>query len=348
MTTAAPAGSLRAWKVLQHAAWLVGLGLLASLIVAPPIGVMLFWNILIPVAPALLVVGTGIWRNVCPLATTSLLPERLGLSRGAKLTPAQRAWLGLAAVAALLALTPLRHVVFNIDGHATAMLLLATAAIAVLMGLVFERRSGWCAGLCPVHPVEKLYGSRVALSVPNTQCGDCRRCSLPCPDWTPDPEVATGARTWAARATEVLMVGAFPGWIWGWFLLPDRWPLAAWQSVATLYGYPALGALATTAAYLLVSRLAGAGRKGLVTQVFAASAVSIYYLFRLPQLFGFNPLHNNGCLIDLTPFLPAWTMLALNVATTAFFFWWLVARGKPRRSWSARPAFAPLDPTSPP
>jgi hypothetical protein len=341
MTSDLPIGSLRTWRLSQLAAWLAGLVMVACMIVVPPVGVTMFWNMLIPAAPALLVVAAGAWRNVCPLATTAMLPDRLGWSRGIKLSPAGRARLNLVAVGALLGLTPLRHVAFNTSGHATAALLLAVAAVAVAAGFVFERRSGWCAGLCPVHPVEKLYGSGVALTVPNTQCGDCRRCSLPCPDWTPDVEMATGTRTWASRAAELLMVGAFPGWIWGWFLVPDGWPLVAWHSVLALYGYPALGALVTTVLYLLARRLAGVPRKDLVTRVFAASAVSIYYLFRLPQLFGYNPLHDNGCLVDLTPWVPGWGMAMLNVATTAFFFWWMVARAQPGRPWSARPPFAP-------
>lgn len=326
-----------AWRVATLAVWAVGLGMFACMVVVPPLGVTLFWNMLIPAAPALLVVAAGAWRNVCPLASTAALPGRLGLSLGLVPTPKQRAWLGFAGVLALLALTPLRHVAFNKSGEATAVLLAAVAAVTVLAGALFDRRSGWCAGLCPVHPVEKLYGSAPAVTVANAQCGDCRRCSLPCPDWTPGVEVATGARTAPTRVGEVLMVGAFPGWIWGWFLLPDDWALAAWSSVATLYGYPALGGLATTALYLLARGLAGPARRDLVTRTFAASAVSLYYLFRLPQLFGFNPLHNNGCLVDLTPFLPAWSMAVLNLATTAFFFWWLVARDGPRRPWSVRP-----------
>lgn len=343
MSTRETLGSLQAWRSGQLVGWLAGLALLVFLLFAPPIGVALFWNGLIPATPALLVLATGAWRNLCPLATASLLPDRYGLSRGLKLSPAWRGALNLAGVAVLLLIVPLRHVVFNTDGPATAVLLLGIAAVAVALGFLFERRSGWCAGLCPVHPVEKLYGSAVAFSVPNTNCGDCRCCSLPCPDWSASGHNAalTGSR--AARASEALMAGAFPGYIWGWFLLPDEWALAGWPSVVVLYGYPTLGALVSAALFFIAREAAGPRRRELVVRVFAASAVSMYYLFRLPQLFGFNPVHNNGMLLDLTPYLPAWSMNALNVATTAFFFWWLVARGRGKRAWSARPPFAAAD-----
>jgi len=80
--------------------------------------------------------------------------------------------------------------------------------------------------------------------------------------------------------------------------------------------------------------------KKVVISLFAAAAVSCYYWFRLPQLFGFSPMHSNGTLINLTGYLPAWSMSVLNLATTAFFLWWMVIGNKARRSWSIRPAYA--------
>jgi hypothetical protein len=43
---------------------------------------------------------------------------------------------------------------------------------------------------------------------------------------------------------------------------------------------------------------------------------------------------------DLTAALPAWFPLASHVATTAFFFWFLVIRQVRGVSWQKRPAFA--------
>ena len=37
----------------------------------------------------------------------------------------------------------------------TALMLLIAAGIAFALGIAFEWRSGWCASLCPIHPVEK-------------------------------------------------------------------------------------------------------------------------------------------------------------------------------------------------
>ena len=70
--------------MLQAVVWLIGLSIFASLIFIPSTGLLVFWNMLIPVAPALLVLGTGIWRNICPLATTTLLPRHWHVSRRKK------------------------------------------------------------------------------------------------------------------------------------------------------------------------------------------------------------------------------------------------------------------------
>ena len=81
--------SVLIWRIAQAAVWLVGTAILVCLLFFPPIGVLLFWNILIPVAPALFVVATGVWRNVCPLATTFLLPRHLGLSKRKRVSVSQ-------------------------------------------------------------------------------------------------------------------------------------------------------------------------------------------------------------------------------------------------------------------
>src|SRR6478609_1419445 len=78
------------WRIIQLIVWAIGLTVLLLMLLMPPVGVTMFWNILIPVAPALLVIGTGLWRNVCPLATTSLIPDRFDFSKKKKLSNRKR------------------------------------------------------------------------------------------------------------------------------------------------------------------------------------------------------------------------------------------------------------------
>lgn len=332
-------GALLFWKIIQILFWLIGIGLLLCLLFLPPVGIILFWNILIPVAPALLVVATGVWRNICPLSTTALMPDRFGLSKRKKLSPAKRNGFNLTGVIALLLIIPLRHVLFNMNGEATAYLIIGLGVIAVGAGFIFERKNVWCSGLCPIHPVEKLYGSGSAFSLHNAHCNECVKCSIPCPDSTYNLTPLALPNSTASKAAEILIAGAFPGYVWGWFQVPDYAGVTGWQNLLIVYGYPFMGGIVTLLFYLILRKRFQQNKKVIIS-LFAAAAVSCYYWFRLPQLFGFSSLHSTGTLIDLSGYVPAWSMNVLNLATTTFFFWWMVIRNKARRSWSVRPAYA--------
>jgi len=326
------------WKIIQILFWFVGIALLLIMMFLPPLGIILFWNILIPAAPAILVIGTGIWRNICPLATTAMIPDRLGISQKKKLNLAQQQTLNLLGLIGLLLIIPLRHVIFNISGQATAIIIISLSLIAFSAGLIFESKSGWCSGLCPVHPVEKLYGSGVGFSLPNVHCNTCVKCSVPCPDSTKNftPMALKSNRS---KLFEALLVGAFPGYIWGWYQVPDYTASFALHNYYTVYEYPLLGGLVTLFLYLILkSRFKN--NKRLIMSLFAAAAVSCYYWFRLPQLFGFSNLESNGILVNLTGYLPAWSMNILKLAITTFFVWWMLIANKKNRSWAVRPAYA--------
>jgi len=327
------------WKAVQLIFWLIGLTILLFMLFLPPVGVTLFWNILIPVAPALLVIGTGFWRNVCPLATTALLPDRFNLSRNIKLSARQRGILNAIGVGALFLIIPLRHVIFNTNGQATAFLIIMVAIVAVASGFFLERKSAWCSGLCPVHPVEKLYGSGVAFTTPNLHCNTCVRCSEPCPD-SIGHSGGSGINSTEMTGSMNLLFGAFPGYVWGWFQAPDFMSINGWESMLVIYGYPVLGAIATSLIYFGMKRILRKEHEPVLMNLFAAAAVSCYYWFRLPQLIGFSALNTNGVLIDLSNSLPYWIPFVLNASSTSFFLWWMVIRKKPIRSWSKRPPFS--------
>lgn len=328
------------WKIVQSAFWILGLALLGTMFLLPPLGVTLFWNILIPIAPALLVVGTGIWRNICPLATTSLLPDRLGFSRKKKLSGSVRTLFNLIGVVILFAVIPLRHVLFNTSGEATGMIILLMGVAAVAAGSLYERKSGWCSGLCPIHGVEKLYGSGVGVTLPNAQCDTCVKCTIPCADSTPNANPLTLKKSRLSEAIEYLLIGAFPGYVWGWFQVPDFQAGQGWKYLNIVYEYPIFGAIGTFILYLFFSEFLDNSKRKQLMNIFAAAAVSCYYWYRLPLLFGFTSMETNSTLIDLSHTLPWWSMILLNAFTTSFFVWWMVIRRKPRQSWSVRPVYA--------
>jgi len=325
------------WRIVQIAVWLLGVGILICLLFFPTIGLILFWNMLIPVAPALFVVAAGVWRNICPLATTNLLPRRLGFSKARMLSAKHLGLLNLIAVIAFYLIVPLRHAVFNHNGVATGTMIVAMAAIGVTLGFFFEWKSAWCSGLCPVHPVEKLYGGNVFLSVPNANCDQCMHCVIPCPDSTPNINPNITAKTIYHKLSASLIVGGLPGFIWGWFHVPDEAQMASFPTFLDVYLMPLEGFAVTLAAYLFLSSVIPAKYARGLTGIFAASGVSCYYWYRLPSLLGFGQFADDGLLINLRGMLPAWSLSALTIATTVFFFYWLVIRKKTNRSWVIRP-----------
>ncbi|MDP7029653.1 MAG: hypothetical protein QF733_05465 [Phycisphaerales bacterium] len=328
-----PNRTIRYWSLLQWLMLLASGGLLATLVVWPTIGLHGFWDVLIPAAPALVVVAPGIWRNICPLGTMSQLARRTGWSRARVVSTRVQPRLGLIGVALLLTLVPLRHPWFNQSGLATAALLVTAAVAAVAMGVWLGGKSGWCAGLCPVHAVERLYGIRPVITMTSAHCRQCDACVAPCPDTTPDQRHGIGVKTPARSLASALMIGGFPGFVWGWFQVPDG--VSAW-AVGT-WAWPFGGLVVTLAMYLLVAWRAGAAAQRTIAAVFGAAAVSCYYWFRLPALIGFGPYPGDGMLVQAQGVISPVAVSVMQGGVTLFFFWWMVFRRPAPRAWMRRP-----------
>ena len=328
------------WTIAQYIVLLAGMALLAALLYKPKIGLHIMWNILIPIAPVLIVVAPGLWRNICPMATFSLIPRQLGLS--AKRIPSRRtASLMMATgLAGLLAIVPLRHISLNTDGPMTVLMLLIAALIAIAMGAMFEWRSGWCNSLCPIHPVEKLYGFSPANSLPNARCDSCRKCTSPCPDSTRSMNASITGPTQLEKFVGHVMIGGFAGFIWGWYRLPDYFGHAGISKIGLAYFWPFAGAL-TTLAFYAAARTWGfrsKSNRALLVKIFAAAAVSTYYWYRIPALVGFGPNHGTGLLYNLSGSVPDISLVS-HILTTSFFIWFLLIRDNPGTSWLKRPSY---------
>lgn len=321
------------WRWLQGVSWLLGVGIFVSLLIVPRVGLMLFWNVLIPIAPALLVLAPGLWRNVCPLATTTLLPRHLQLSKRRRMSVETQGVLGLIAVIVLYIIVPLRHAIFNSSGLATAYLLAGAALVGILMSFVFEWKSAWCSSLCPIHPVEKLYGVNPTVRFNNAHCKSCMNCVAPCPDSVTHIEARSSRKSSIHRLSVWLLAGGLPGFIWGWFQVSDN---AGAHTLATIYGMPLLGMSITLFVFLSLNFIFR-NQRDFLLKLAAAASVSCYYWFRIPALFGFHPGSADGLLIDLHEQLPDWTVSLAVALITLFFFFWILKQGR-QTSWLIRPA----------
>lgn len=328
------------WRIAQLVFWLNGVTILTCLLFYPTLGITLFWNILIPLAPALFVVGLGIWRNVCPLATTVLIPHHYGISKKRILSPTESGILNLMAVLLLFIIVPLRHAIFNSSGLASGILIISMALTGMVLSLFFEWKSAWCSGLCPVHPVEKLYGGNTLTSFPNAHCHQCMNCVKPCPDSTPNIHPESSYKTKYHKLSGLLITGGLPGFIWGWFHVPDEKNSASVHTFISVYLWPLMGLFSTLILYMILKSLIRQEQKRFLVSVFAPAGVSCYYWYRIPALLGFGYEGNDGLLMNLRNIIPEWFITICTLATTTFFFYWLVVRNPNKKSWVIRPTFA--------
>lgn len=328
------------WRIAQLLVGIIGLGIFVSLLFFPKIGIHAFWNVLIPVAPALFVVSAGLWRNICPLASTSLLSRHFGLARNKKLKVGQQGKLQLVSVILILLIVPLRHTVLDTNGPATALVIGILALIAIIVGYRYDWKSAWCSGLCPIHPVEKLYGRKSLFELPNAHCKSCVSCVSICPDSSPSSRPISKKKKISYRKiAENLMIGGFAGYIWGWFHIQDYSNGEGWNHLISTYAYPFLFMSVSLILFLSMKKMFDKKHHQILINLFAATAVSIYYWYRVPALIGFGIIQGDGVLIDLSQSLPIWLPGLLQLSTTLFFIWWIVFNKKETTSWLIRPPY---------
>jgi polyferredoxin len=332
---------LIAWRVVQVAVLAAGIAAVVTLVARPKIGLVAIWDVLIPAAPALLVFAPGLWRNICPLGTVSQLARHLGLGLRLRASPGLQGGLAAGSTALLLLLVPSRHVGLDDSGVVSAAALVALGTLALVAGFLFDGKSGWCSGLCPVHPVELLYGARPAVSFTNAHCVECVRCVPVCPDSTPAMSPLTPGLTKLQHALGLVLLGGFPGFVWGWYRVPAGGSAHTLGSWVEAYGWT-WGAMSGSLAIFLVLRaLAGPSARAGLERLFVGAAVSTYYWYKLPALLGLGG--SGTVLIDLGAVLPPWSIWACRALTTVVLLGWIAAGPDraPGRAWLHRPRFAP-------
>lgn len=165
----------RWWTVARWGALAATAALLGALVRWPGPALTALWYVIIPLLPATFFMTPSLWRGVCPLATLSEWGNRLGRPR--ELTPRTIVALRAGGLGLFLLLVPARHLLFNQDGPALAGVVVGVAAMALLLGALFPVRSAWCNALCPVLPVELLYGQAPLLPVERGRCVSCTVCT---------------------------------------------------------------------------------------------------------------------------------------------------------------------------
>jgi nitrite reductase (NADH) large subunit len=274
--TEAPAVGL--WRAAQWIGVVATAVLLAGLFVQQDLALDILWNVLIPLVPASLLISPAIWRNVCPLATLNTLSN--GMAGRRPLVAGIIPRVGMVGIVLLVLMVPARRFVFNTDGVALALTIAAVAVLAVALGALFDLKAGFCNAICPVLPVERLYGQHPIVRIGNPRCTPCTMCTpRGCIDLNPGKSIAQtlGAarrsRAWLASGYG-LFAGAFPGFVVGYYTTQD----GAWTTAGSVYLHVAvwmLGSYLATA--ILVWLLKASAARAMV--VLAAAAAGLYYWF---------------------------------------------------------------------
>ena len=267
------------WRLLRMASGLSALSISAMLALRPDLGLPVFWGLTVPALPLVFMFAPGLWRNICPLATSNQTPRRSRFLRAAtQRTLSQRIAYPI-GVALLIAAVIGRRLLFNVSGVATAALIVGAMLAAFVGGLLFKGKSGWCSSICPLLPVQRLYGQTPFVRIANTQCEPCVGCTKNCYDFNPgaayladqyDPDPAH-------RNVRRFFAGVFPGLVLGYYLVPPVAAIGALSVVLQMLTYMA-GSLTL---FTLVDLLVGKTRNG-VPVAFGAVAFSIYYWYATP------------------------------------------------------------------
>ena len=271
------------WHAVRLVSVLAYLTLCVAMFVWPTQGLFTFFKIIVPLLPILFFVAPGLWRNICPLAAANQAARVFGFSR-AGTTPG---WLQrrgyLVAIALFFGIAGARLVLFNVNGPATGILLAVTIVNAFIMGVAFKGKSGWCSSICPLLPLQRVYGQTPFVLVANTHCNPCVSCTKNCYDFKPEPayqaDLADPDPAWSRPRR--LFAAALPGFVLGFFLLLNHSGLNDWH----LYGRLALFVLGSVGTFFVLIAVVPALEPVLVA-VWGAAAIYIFYWFGADVLAG--------------------------------------------------------------
>ncbi|MEX0892613.1 MAG: hypothetical protein WEB88_10620 [Gemmatimonadota bacterium] len=251
------------------------------LVLRPGAALWLTWDVLIPAVPLLLLVAPGVWRNLCPISVVHQLPATLGARPARRLARPAQAWAPAVAAALLFLIVPLRLVLFNDSGPALALFVVSVLVVALVGGLLYAGKAGWCATFCPVLPVERLYGQAPPVQADHAHCATCTGCIAGCYDLGAGRSMAhaVGNRRGEPlyRSPMGIFAAAFPGFVLGYFTAPEA------PTVLQAYGW--ILSVAAGGAVLLMAfqALVRIGTLSM-TRIAAALAIGLYYWFTVPAV----------------------------------------------------------------
>ena len=267
---------LTAWRAIRITSVLAYLALCVALFIRPAGGLFVFFKVIVPLLPILFFVAPGLWRNICPLAASNQAPRVLSFTRAFTPPDWLRRYGVVISIVLFFGITSARIALFNTSGTATGVLLSLAILTAFIAGVTFKGKSGWCSSICPLLPLQRVYGQTPFVKVANSHCEPCLGCTKNCYDFR--PSVAYQADLHepdpAWTSPRKLFAAALPGFVLGFFTLLHHDGIALPQvylrlalyflgSVGLFYALQALLPLSTT----------------VTIAIWGSAAINIFYWF---------------------------------------------------------------------
>ena len=271
------------WHGVRLVSVVCYLALVVAMFVWPATALVAFFKLVVPLLPILFFVAPGLWRNICPLAAANQAARVFGFSRARTLP----GWLQrrgyLIAIGLFLGIAGARLALFNSNASATGILLAVTIVSAFAMGVTFKGKSGWCSSICPLLPLQRVYGQTPFVLVANTHCNPCISCTRNCYDFKPQPayqaDLTDPDPAWSRPRR--LFAAALPGFVLGFYTLLAAPGLTHWQVYARL----ALFVLGSVAIFTVLIAVLPDLEPALVA-IWGAVAICVFYWYGVDVLTG--------------------------------------------------------------
>src|SRR4051794_5489032 len=262
---------VKVWHAMRTASIVGALVVAALLIVVPDTGLFVMWRIVIPCLPLLFMVAPGIWRNLCPLAASNQAPRALKISKALTAPAWLKEYGFVIAFTGFALFVVLRRFGLDDNGTYSALLLLGAMAAGFTGGMFLKGKSGWCSTMCPLLPVQRIYGQTPLALVANAHCQPCVGCVKNCYDFNPRAaylaDLHDADAYWSGYRR--YFVGAFPGLVLSFFEVPGGSKLEILGQMA-LYVAVSIAIFATLNAFVKTSTHT-------ITSLFGAAAFGIFY-----------------------------------------------------------------------
>jgi nitrite reductase (NADH) large subunit len=297
------------WTILKVISVSISILLVVTLIYQPQQALRTLWTMIIPLLPFVFFAMPGLWRNICPMATLNQVPRHLGISMAKPLPPKLKEYGFVIGIILLFSLVTMRKIFFNSDGISTAILIGVALSLAFISGIFFNGRSGWCGSLCPMLPVQRLYGQTPYVDVRNSHCQECVGCTKNCFDFNPSAAYLADQydKDEDYRNYRKFFAACFPGFVLAYYFVPEVPIVTVYELVikTAIFMMVSAGVFYLFDSYLKVSSFK-------ITSIFAIAALNAYYWFNIPNYL-VNNFNITGQSLTVLTWLLSFSLFVLSI-----------------------------------